>query len=58
MTGVDVQFLNTRVGATPATSATHGHSCGCGTAGNTANPDCPCLGVTATHGHGRPLLRQ
>jgi len=25
---------------------------------NTADPDCPYLGATATHGYGRPLLRK
>ena len=32
------------------------HNYGCSTAGNTVDPDYPCLGATATHRHDRPLL--
>ena len=32
------------------------HNYGCGTAGNTADPDYSCLRDTATHGHDRPLF--
>ena len=46
MMGDDVQFLNTtRFGAPAAGSRRRNpqHSCGCGTAGPTAAPDCSCL---------------
>jgi len=51
----DVQLLNTRVGTTPACAAIHS-TYGSGIAGITADPDYPCIGATATHGHDRPLF--
>jgi len=55
MTANDVQLLNTRVGAMPATAATHGTAV-YAVQPATADPDRPCLEATATHMLGRPLL--